>query len=187
MGRVVMKARIALASVIVIAALGLAVPSAGASVTLTPASADFGSLNVGTTSVPQAFTLTNTCDAPSGINPNMCISVNAVSSAVSTTGDFGQTNDCPATLFTFNYPSSTSCTINVTFAPTTAGSLAGTLSAGGMSRPLSGTGVALPIQSTVQSTAEPTGERAAALKKCKKKRTKAARKRCRKNAQLLPV
>jgi len=45
--------------------------------------------------------------------------------------------------------------------------------------------VALPIQATVVSA--PTGQRAAALKKCKRKRTKKARRKCRKNANLLPV
>lgn len=113
----------------------------------------------------------------------MCITPGAVSTAVSTTGDFAQTNNCPSTLFTFNYPSTSSCTINVTFTPTTAGSRAGTLSAGGMNRPLSGTGVALPIQ--------PTGQHAAAIKKCKRKFPGMAkakkRKKCIKEAKKLPV
>src|SRR5262245_18753183 len=147
-----MNARIASSAVFAVSVLAMAAPSALASVTLTPPSADFGSLNVGTTSPPQSFTLTNTCDAESGGQPGNCISPNAVNSDVSTTGDFAQTTNCPTILLTLHYPASTSCTINVTFTPGTPGARAGTLNAGGMSRPLSGTGVALPVQ--------PTGQRA---------------------------
>jgi CSLREA domain-containing protein len=40
---------------------------------------------------------------------------------------------------------------------------------------------------TTPTTGTPTGQRAAALKKCKKKRSAAARRKCRKRAQLLPL
>ncbi|MGZ5341746.1 MAG: hypothetical protein ACXWW8_01775 [Solirubrobacterales bacterium] len=40
---------------------------------------------------------------------------------------------------------------------------------------------------TFQPVEPPTGQRAAALKKCKKKKTSSARKKCKKKANLLPV
>jgi hypothetical protein len=44
-----------------------------------------------------------------------------------------------------------------------------------------------PPTTPVNPTAGPTGQRAAALKKCKKKRSKPARKKCKKKANRLPV
>jgi hypothetical protein len=109
----------------ILLATGAASPAGAA--TLSPSSADFGTQTVGSVSAPKAFTL-----APS---------VTDLTLAVSTTGDFSQTNDCPAVLTLL----SSSCTINVTFAPTAAGGRSGTLSTaalvvGGPSATLSGTG-----------------------------------------------
>ncbi|MFN8537396.1 MAG: choice-of-anchor D domain-containing protein [Thermomicrobiales bacterium] len=69
-------------------------------VTLSPTSLGFGNQQVGTTSGSQPVTLTNSGTAP------LTIVVIAAS------GDFAQTNDCPATL-----QPDTTCTIGVTFSP----------------------------------------------------------------------
>jgi hypothetical protein len=77
--------------------------------TISPASLTFGAQLVGTTSSPQPVTITNT-----GLN-NMTVS------AAPTSGDFAQTNQCSS------IPATQSCTIYVTFTPTTVGSRSGTL------------------------------------------------------------
>ena len=96
-------------------------------VTLSPGSHDFGSQAVGNSSAASAFTLTNgTSTALSGLS-------------ISASGDFSQTNNCGASL-----AANSSCTINVTFTPTAAGSRPGTLTAsytgGSVSSQLTGTG-----------------------------------------------
>jgi hypothetical protein len=83
---------------------------AGAVVTLTPASLTFSAQPVGTSSAAQTVTLTNAGAA----NLNI--------SGVQMAGDFGQANNCPPALM----PSS-SCTINVTFTPTSSGTRSSTL------------------------------------------------------------
>jgi sugar lactone lactonase YvrE len=73
--------------------------------TLSAASLNFGTLTVGTTSAPQSVTLTNTGSGPlnvTSINPP--------------TGDFSETNNCPTVL-----GRGASCTITVTFTPSTTG------------------------------------------------------------------
>jgi hypothetical protein len=124
----------------------LAGAGSASAATLSPNSADFGTQPVGAVSAPKAFTLTP--------------SVTDLTLAVSTTGDFTQTNNCPATLTLL----SPGCTINVTFAPTALGGRSGTLSTtalivGGPSATLSGTG------------AQPAGSGNLAAK-CKKKKKK---------------
>jgi Cep192 domain 4 len=101
-------------------------------VTLTPASLTFSNQNVGTTSSPRALTLTNgTASALTGLS---------VSVGGTNAGDYGQTSNCGTSL-----AASSSCTINVTFAPTTSGTRTATVmvtdSAGTQSSNLSGTGV----------------------------------------------
>jgi FG-GAP-like repeat/Abnormal spindle-like microcephaly-assoc'd, ASPM-SPD-2-Hydin len=94
---------------------------------LSPTFLTFATQSVGTASAAQTVTLTNSGGAPTSI------------SQISATGDFKETNTCGATL-----GASTSCQISVTFAPTTGGSRAGTLtvvSANSPSVALSGTGV----------------------------------------------
>ena len=79
--------------------------------TLTPASANFGSIYAGGgVSAAQTFTLTNTS--------TISITVNGVTTA----GNFTQTNTCGTTL-----AAGASCAISVVFAPLTSGSLTGTL------------------------------------------------------------
>ncbi len=84
----------------------LPVPAAS----LTPASLVFSSQVVGTASAVQIITLSN--------SGNDALTV----SNLQVTGDFAQTNDCPATLAV-----GSNCTISVTFTPTASGSRPGTL------------------------------------------------------------
>jgi hypothetical protein len=78
--------------------------------TLSPSSLTFSSQLVGTTSAPQVVALSNTASAALTI------------SAVSVSGDFAETNNCPGSL-----PAGSSCTISVTFRPTQAGTRSSTL------------------------------------------------------------
>jgi hypothetical protein len=84
---------------------------AAVSVSLTPSNLTFATQLVKTTSAPQAATLTNTGSADVTI------------SSIGTSGPFGQSNNCPATL-----PVGQSCQIQVTFSPTQKGPANGTLS-----------------------------------------------------------
>ncbi len=79
-------------------------------VALAPASLNFSGLLVGTTSAAQPVTLTNPGNASLSIS-NIAIS-----------GDFAQTNNCSGTL-----AASATCTLNVTFTPTTTGTRTGAL------------------------------------------------------------
>ena len=85
----------------------------GASVSLTPTSLTFSGTAVGSTSAPQAVTLTNTA--------NVAL---AISSVAITTGSsyFSQTNNCGT-----GVGASGGCKINVTFTPPSTGTLNGTL------------------------------------------------------------
>jgi hypothetical protein len=78
--------------------------------TLTPSSASFGSVTVGTTSTAQQFTLTNTGNTAIG------------NISVGTSTNFAATPNCGSTL-----APGANCSINVVFIPTAAGSLTGTL------------------------------------------------------------
>jgi hypothetical protein len=75
---------------------------------LTPPSLVFSSVSVGTSSVAQTVTLGN--------SGNATLSV----SGIQATGDYAQTNNCPASLLAGN-----SCVINVTFTPTATGTRSG--------------------------------------------------------------
>lgn len=81
----------------------------GASVS--PASLDFSSQVVGTASAAQTVTLTNNSV------------VDLTITGITVTGDFAETNNCGSSL-----AATSSCTIDVTFNPTTSGALSGTLS-----------------------------------------------------------
>jgi dienelactone hydrolase len=83
----------------------------GPNITLSTSTLTFPTQLVHTTSSGQGVTLTNYGTSALGIT------------GIAVSGNFGQTNNCPASL-----PSVANCTINVTFTPATAGSLAGTLS-----------------------------------------------------------
>jgi hypothetical protein len=96
---------------------------------LSPASLAFGAQVIDTTSPAQSATLSNTGNAPLTI------------SAITTTGDFTQTNNCSTPL-----AAGASCAINVTFTPSTTGRRSGSLTvssnsqAGAVSAALSGNG-----------------------------------------------
>jgi hypothetical protein len=80
-------------------------------VTLNPSSMTFSTQLINTTSSPQTATLTNTG------------SQDVTISSISTTAQFGQTNNCPSSL-----PPNNQCQIKVTFTPTTEGQVNGQLS-----------------------------------------------------------
>jgi hypothetical protein len=82
------------------------------------------------------------------------------------------------------------CTVSVRFAPATAGAKTATLNiigtpGGTTSASLTGTATSPPPPPPAANTQ--TGQRSAALKKCKKKKSKQARKKCKKKANRLPV
>jgi hypothetical protein len=97
-------------------------------VSVTPTSLSFGSQATGTTSSPQTVTVSNNGST-----------AQSVSSTIS--GQYAQTNNCGSSV-----AAGASCSFNVTFSPTTAGSQSGTLgvTVGGAltNVSLSGTGVA---------------------------------------------
>lgn len=99
-----------------------------AQVALSPTSLSFGNQTVGTKSSAKTLTLKN----------NQSSAITGLS--FSATGDFAQSNNCGTSL-----AANSSCTISVTFTPTTVGARSGTLtvrdSAGTQSATLSGTGV----------------------------------------------
>ncbi len=78
-------------------------------VNLSPTSLTFGNQAPGTTSAAQAVTLTN--------NGLSALSISSIAVTGTNAGDFAQTNNCPNSL-----AAGASCTINVTFTPTTNGS-----------------------------------------------------------------
>ena len=116
-----------------------------ANVTLAPSTVNFGNQGVGSTSSPQALTLTN-----NGANAVTGISVGLTGTNA---GDFGETDNCGTTL-----AGSASCTINVTFTPTATGARSATLSvndsAGTQSSSLTGTGTdAIPPTTQITTPA----------------------------------
>jgi len=90
--------------------ISLSGTGAGPAASLTPSSLFFGLKLVGTTTAARTITLTSTGEAPLAI------------SSISVSGDFAQTNNCPASL-----PIGQSCTIQVTFTPTVRGIRTGTV------------------------------------------------------------
>ncbi len=85
----------------------------GAVVTLTPSTLVFASTPVGTSAVAQTITLTNSGNATLSI------------SSIQVAGDYEQTNNCPASLL-----AASTCSIKVTFTPTTTGTRSGTVTIG---------------------------------------------------------
>ena len=82
-------------------------------VLFSPTSLLFGALTLNTTSAPQTVTMINNGDTPLTVTN------------ITTTGDFSETNNCPATPFTL--PVNGSCTFQITFTPTSTGIRTGTL------------------------------------------------------------
>jgi F5/8 type C domain/Pectate lyase superfamily protein/Abnormal spindle-like microcephaly-assoc'd, ASPM-SPD-2-Hydin len=105
-------------------------PAQPGALAATPASLSFGDLASGSTSAAQAVTVTNPGTSAAPI------------SSVAVTGAFKQTNNCGSSIAV-----GASCTIEVTFAPTSGGPLTGALTVatsapgGNLTVALSGTGV----------------------------------------------
>jgi len=101
---------------------------------VSPTSINFGSQGVGTTSLPQTLTISNSGNVP----------FNIVS--IASSGSFGETNNCGASLS----PGS-SCTVSVSFSPIATGFATGAITITDSTRsspegiPLSGTGVNGPF------------------------------------------
>jgi len=92
------------------------VPLSGTGTTaeLTPTSLSFGSVTVGTISAAKTVTLKNVGTST--------IMISSIAFAGTEAGDFGETNTCLSSL-----AASASCTISVTFTPTTTGARSATL------------------------------------------------------------
>jgi hypothetical protein len=126
MKRIVSRGILTLSLVVVL--LAAMASSASAFTTLFPMSTNFGDRQVGTTSPPQAFTLTvnRTCIIFQG-----CFS-DSLAVAPSVSPEFARTHNCPAVLFVAaNDPVNKSCTINVTFTPLSTGPKTGMLCTNG--------------------------------------------------------
>jgi F5/8 type C domain/Pectate lyase superfamily protein/Abnormal spindle-like microcephaly-assoc'd, ASPM-SPD-2-Hydin len=103
-------------------------PDNGSQISVSPTALGFGSVATGSASSAQAVTVTNSGSASASVG------------SVATSGDFSQTNNCGSSI-----AAGSSCTVDVTFRPTAAGSRSGslTVTAAGVTStvPLSGTGV----------------------------------------------
>jgi hypothetical protein len=105
-------------------------PATPGALTASPASLSFGDVNSGSSSSAQAVTVTNPDSSAASV------------SSISVTGDFTQTNNCGSSI-----AAGGSCTVDVTFAPTSGGALTGTLTVASsapdspLTVDLSGTGV----------------------------------------------
>ncbi len=114
--------------------LNVALQGMGTAVTLSPTSVSFSPQTVGTISSPVVVTLTN-------VSGNHSISITGITITGADPGDFSQTPTCGTTLL-----AKQSCTMSVTFKPTTTGARSANLTVsdnGGASPqnvPLSGTG-----------------------------------------------
>jgi hypothetical protein len=101
---------------------------------ISPASLNFGSQGVGTTSAAQTITISN----PSNVVFNIA--------SIAASGNFSQTNDCVGSLAIGAH-----CSVNVTFTPTTTGLQTGAITVTDSTKisplaiPLSGTGVNGPF------------------------------------------
>ncbi len=121
---------------------------------LSPPSAGFGSVTVGSTSAPVTFTLTN--------GGNAALSITSISVGGANAALFFVTADtCGASL-----AADSSCTITDAFKPTAVGSDSATLSVldavGTQSASLTGTGAAAPVAADFGITATPTTQTVAA-------------------------
>jgi FG-GAP-like repeat/Abnormal spindle-like microcephaly-assoc'd, ASPM-SPD-2-Hydin len=126
--------------------LGIVIPSFGGStvdvltetVTLSPATNDFGNQALSLPSTAQAFTLTNTT--------SQAVTISGIAFSGTNSSDFADTTTCGASL-----ASGASCTINVTFTPAALGAATATLTvtdnAPGATQAatLAGTGVDAPV------------------------------------------
>jgi hypothetical protein len=144
MKRIVPRTVLTLSLTVVV--LAATAGSSHATRTISPTSVEFGNRQVGTTSPAQAFTLRVRCT----ITLQGCNITDTFSPSISVSGEFSQTNNCPIQMTGLANTPGTSCTINVSFTPTSTGSKDGILStgAGGPTAVLHGTGVTFPTPPT---------------------------------------
>ena len=115
-------------------------------ITVTPTALTFATQNTGSTSAAKTLAITNT--------GNQAVTINSITVAGTNSGDFAQTNNCPASLAT-----SGTCSISVTFKPTAAGtrmasiSIADTATGSPQTVSLMGTGQVATTTLTVNPTA----------------------------------
>jgi CSLREA domain-containing protein len=152
---------------------------------LSPGSQDFGSTQVGTPTGSTVFTVTNT-DTPVGTSGTLAATLTGANAS-----EFGVTAD---TCTGVTLARGTTCTVSVRMSPSSAGAKAASLNIAGtpggtISSTLTGTATSPspPPPPPAATTPGPTGQQAAALKKCKKKKSAQARKKCKKKAKSLPV
>lgn len=151
-------------------------------ISMVPSPKDFGSTQVATPTAATQFTVENTGPGTAGTL--------AVALGGANASEFGITEDNCTGLAMGD---GGTCTVFVRFAPTSAGAKSASLNVTGtpggtQSSALTGTATAPPPPPTPPATSPAsTGQRAAALKKCKKKKTAQARKKCKKKANKLPV
>jgi hypothetical protein len=140
--------------------LGATASTASATRTLSPTSVDYGNRQIGTSSPAQAFTLSVRCTLV--IFPTTNCIEDTFSPSISTSGQFAQTNNCPATMTGLATKpgvdpalGAQTCTINVTFTPTSTGPQTGTLRTTGIlsgspgpAATLTGNGVTFPTPPT---------------------------------------
>lgn len=133
-----MRGSLRLALVATVFAALFAVPGNALALTTTnPANLSFVTQQLGTTSSAQTVTLKVNCDSVTV--PPLCTTPVVFAPAISTTGDFTQTNNCPPVMTAVTSPG-VSCTISVQFTPSMGGTRSGTLSVGGPVVSLSGLG-----------------------------------------------
>lgn len=110
---------------------------------ISPEMADFGEVQIGTVSAPQSFQLSVRCQK---FNSELflCESVESLKTSISASPPFAvQSTDCPSEVFGFNeFPSF--CTIKVVLQPDAVGPVTGTLSTGGPTAKLLGSGSPIP-------------------------------------------
>jgi hypothetical protein len=169
------------------AMLAVAAPAANASDTWGTTSVDFGNQNVGSTSDPAQFVLAAICDAGVG-NPGTVCSVPPSGAhsyvGITTTGPFAivpDTDGCKARgylLSTPIWPSVDTCTLQVTFNPTSGGVKSGTLST--TTSPVGPLVVALKGTGILTGNGTGTGTTKKKCKKKGKKRSASAAKKCKK-------
>jgi hypothetical protein len=151
-------------------------------VSIAPTPHDFGSTQTGTPTGATQFVVTNAGPGTSGTFATTLTGANASEFQVTADTCDGQALAGSAT-----------CAVSVRFAPASSGAKSATLNVTGApggtsSAALTGTATtpSTPSPTPPPAAVGPTGQRAAALKKCKKKKG-AARKKCKKKANRLPV
>ncbi len=159
-------------------AIGWGAAPAQAVPQMTPASHDFGSVAIGNTSTPFAFTLRHTCTPQMGF-PTYCNPETPFIANPNTTGDFVViSEDCPAVLPGPVFVGiEQACLINVAFRPTATGARSGQVRGDNTAFPsanLTGTGLPGPPAATPKKKCKKKKKKksASAAKKCKKKKKK---------------